>query len=92
MCLCLHIRIANSIGVMVAPEELEPKAGIEPATYGLRNRCSTAELLRQNSLATATDKYYTINLRNDIQIHKSRKRIIYRGVVIVEDKKSIRRF
>jgi hypothetical protein len=25
---------------------MEPKTGIEPVTYGLRNRCSTAELLR----------------------------------------------
>src|SRR5258708_32053464 len=26
---------------------MEPGAGIEPATYGLRNRCSTAELPRR---------------------------------------------
>src|SRR5687767_13513603 len=25
--------------------EVEPKVGIEPTTYGLRNRCSTTELL-----------------------------------------------
>ena len=25
-------------------EEMEPMSGIEPPTYGLRNRCSTTEL------------------------------------------------
>ena len=33
-----------SDGVM---EVVEPEAGIEPAAYGLQNRCSTAELFRQ---------------------------------------------
>ena len=29
------------------PSMLEPVAGLEPATYGLQNRCSTAELHRR---------------------------------------------
>ena len=33
-----------SDGVM---EVVEPEAGIEPAAYGLQNRCSTAELFRR---------------------------------------------
>jgi hypothetical protein len=34
--------------------DLEPMAGIEPATDGLRNRCSTAELHWQPCPATRT--------------------------------------
>ena len=35
--------------VVVAFNAMEPKAGIEPATNGLQNRCSTAELLRRKA-------------------------------------------
>ena len=31
---------------------MEPKTGLEPATHGLQNRCSTTELLRR-------ELYYT---------------------------------
>jgi hypothetical protein len=30
--------------LQISCEEVEPMAGIEPATDGLRNRCSTTEL------------------------------------------------
>jgi hypothetical protein len=49
--LCVHpdvLELRAHLGM-----EVEPMAGIEPATDGLRNRCSTAELhWHQNALLT----------------------------------------
>jgi len=36
--------------VFAGENELEPVVGIEPTTYGLRNRCSTTELHRRCAL------------------------------------------
>ncbi len=37
-----------NVGSYFRETTLEPMSGIEPETYGLRNRCSTPELHRQN--------------------------------------------
>ena len=45
-------RKESAIGSIQTPQgaKLELKVGFEPTTCGLRNRCSTAELLQQNVL------------------------------------------
>ena len=37
---------AQRVTVLIAEKELVPDEGIEPPTFGLQNRCSTAELIR----------------------------------------------
>jgi hypothetical protein len=39
--------VVDVVGVPSESADFEPVAGNDPATYGLRNRCSTTELHRQ---------------------------------------------
>jgi hypothetical protein len=39
-------RGAQRVTVLIAEKEMVPDEGIEPPTFGLQNRCSTAELIR----------------------------------------------
>src|SRR5438045_4549111 len=49
-----------TISRALARRLLEPMAGFEPATYGLRNRCSTTELHRQVRMSgTCVDRKST---------------------------------
>ena len=48
ICFPVTIRVCRAwIGRIIPGAKSEPETGIEPVTHGLRNRCSTAELLRR---------------------------------------------
>ena len=54
------VNLSRNLGVrlplQVLAGELEPVVGLEPTTYGLRNRCSTTELYwRAESAESAED-------------------------------------
>src|SRR6185369_8088393 len=60
---------------------LEPVDGIEPSTYGLRNRCSTTELHRRNLGTEVYPPAGGAASRRDFQVDRGDRRVAVDGVV-----------